>query len=1242
MKKTKNRFIRLLAALAAAAFVFGSAAALAAEPTAVTVSGVTIANKTYDGQAVVPSGAPVAYDGATPVSVPAGDFTYLYESTDGAGYSSSAAPKNAGAYRLTISVSNASYAGASEPIAFTISKAALTIHPDAGKTRYVGLPNPTFTYSASGAVSGETPAFAGALSGAADADAAAGTYAITLGTLTAADSGAFLADNYSLAVASGSTYSVVSYATSAVATLSATNLGENSIYTGDVTLLAPDGYTIALTLGASSWGASATKTDCTPGLNSIGYYLRVSTGDDAGAISEQKAIQANYDAVSPAVTLYSPAASSTDAAAGANQKIILSVNEKVFAVSGQSVTLAQTGGSTYTASAASATLLGGDTGLWYLVFDLGDFVNGSTPLAALAAGATYTVSAPAGAYKDAAGNLCGVLSAQFATIADASGTAAVVFTGANALLTVRTDASVDVHSGQALPIGTKLVFTAPAESGYVVQKQVFVGGVETTSADLSNYTLAGDLAVFYSRVSGAFTGTARIIGAARAGVTLTGTVDSPNQSDASKWTLTWYRVDGGTATLLGSGDSAYGWTLSALDIGKTIRLDVTDETLTGTLSVTSGVVAKADYTGSTPAAPTTASVSETSVTLTAVSGYEYSQGGSTWQASPSFTGLTSGQSYEFFQRVAATDAVSASPSSPGKTVTLYGPLSGTVAFSTAAQSGVKLTVSLSGTNDTDHLVFTWKRDGSAFLAAKEYTPTASDIGKILTVEVTSTTQTGTKTGSTAAVLRAVCSKPTPSAPTLASATSTSITLNATDGNEYSLGGSSWQATTTFHDLTPGQTYSFYQRVKQTDTELASGTSLAGSLTTLPALAGTIMTSGEARYGMTILASFTSGTSESVGTLTYTWKRGTITVGTGASYVVAAIDIGNPLSLEVTSSRLSGTVTRALGTVAKAYYSGETPAAPTRYSRTSSKIVLNAVSGCEYSRSGTAWQDSTTFSGLKAGTTYTFYQRYKATTTTEASPASAALKTATSSSSSGGDSTSATPTPAPDDSEGTATALYTLTLTSDNTRVLYSVLRSLAEGNKTKDVTIKQPNVEFTFAKGVMNGSYTKMWYDFGVSINNSIVEQTAKSIAGDAYVATVHYNFDGELPGKATIRLWLGAAHAGKTLYYYKLEDDKTLTFMQTATADSTGWVSVTQTSCSDYVFLNRDIQSAAATPSPAVSPTASSSAPSPTPTPLIAADDKPLAGLSAEGWLVAAIVLLAVALIVGGIWLYTKNRDEE
>jgi hypothetical protein len=83
---------------------------------------------------------------------------------------------------------------------------------------------------------------------------------------------------------------------------------------------------------------------------------------------------------------------------------------------------------------------------------------------------------------------------------------------------------------------------------------------------------------------------------------------------------------------------------------------------------------------------------------------------------------------------------------------------------------------------------------------------------------------------------------------------------------------------------------------------------------------------------------------------------------------------------------------------------------------------------------------------------------------------------------------------------------------------------------------------------------------------------------------------------------------------------------------DSSGWASVTQKSCSDYVFLSSEY--GAASPSPLPTPSAGVS-----PTPLVSAD-KPIAGMASDGWLVIAIVLIAVALIVGGIWLYTKSKE--
>jgi len=32
----------------------------------------------------------------------------------------------------------------------------------------------------------------------------------------------------------------------------------------------------------------------------------------------------------------------------------------------------------------------------------------------------------------------------------------------------------------------------------------------------------------------------------------------------------------------------------------------------------------------------------------------------------------------------------------------------------------------------------------------------------------------------------------------------------------------------------------------------------------------------------------------------------------------------------------------------------------------------------------------------------------------------------------------------------------------------------------------------------------------------------------------------------------------------------------------------------------------------------------------------------TSDGWFIAAIILIAVALIVGGIWLYIKNREDK
>jgi ABC-type uncharacterized transport system auxiliary subunit len=947
------------------------------------------------------------------------------------------------------------------------------------------------------------------------------------------------------------------------------------------------------------------------------------------AISLPAAALADADTTAPTVSLYAP---TVNAAATANQKIIFAANEKITLVSGKNITVSD-GTTTYTANAASGTVVGDAlSDAWYAVYDLTDFTSGATALT-LATGANYTVNTDAGAFADVAAtpNASAAVSGSFVTTAT-SGQLALVFTLATSGESVSAGGSPAV-SGQAIASGTTVTFSVPSEAYYTVNTLVKVGGA--AGSFTSGSAVTNDLEVYITRTHvTALSGTPTISGNAYYGGTISANLSGINQTDLSGITLKWTRIDGATETQVATGNKDTTYTLVEADIGKTIRLDVTDATLTGMLSATT-TITKAPYTASVTK-PVQQTVGETSIVLQSVTGYEYMRTGGSWQDSTTFSGLTAGTSYDFYQRAKETTTTQASATSDKTTIKTTAGLTGTATITGTAQFGQTLTGSLSGSNASGTITYTWQRGGSTVGTGTTYVLGSADVGQVITLVVSASDQTGSLSAATAAVTKAN-NTTAPAVPTSASATATTITLNAVSGYQYSLGGTYWQDTTTFHNLVAGSTYTFYQRVAETATTLASAASAGANLSTLPALSGTINVSGEARYGLTMTASLAG--SNNTGTLTYTWKRGNTVAGTGTFYVVSAADIGNQLSLEVTSSVQGGMVSRSFGTVAKAYYVGDAPDAPTRSSRTTSKIVLKAVDGCEYSRGGTTWQDSTTFSGLKSGSSYTFYQRYKATATTEASPASEGYKTSTNSASSDDSSTdtSATPTPKPSTTDSATTALYSYTLTPDNTRILYSTMKSLAEGNKSQDVTIKQDDVEFTFPKGTMTQSYTQLWYDFGATINNSIAVQTAQELAGDAYVAAVHYNYNGELPGQANIRLNVGAAQAGKTLYYYLLNDDKTLTFQQTATVDSTGWATVTQTHCSDYIFLSRDINSVSASPSLSPSPDASVS-PLPTPT---ASPSATTGGLGSDGWFIAAIILIAVALIVGGIWLYTKNRGD-
>ena len=177
---------------------------LRVSPKGVTITGLQAESKTYDGTAAaVITGTP-ALSGLM-----AGDDVTV----DAARAAAAFADADAGTgktvllsgYALT-GADAANYTLIAQPTGITadITKAAITVTPDAGQGKTYGEDEPTLTFTVSAAANGESPAFDGALTRASGENA--DSYAIAIGSLKLADRGAFKADNYTLALAPDTVY----------------------------------------------------------------------------------------------------------------------------------------------------------------------------------------------------------------------------------------------------------------------------------------------------------------------------------------------------------------------------------------------------------------------------------------------------------------------------------------------------------------------------------------------------------------------------------------------------------------------------------------------------------------------------------------------------------------------------------------------------------------------------------------------------------------------------------------------------------------------------------------------------------------------------------------------------------------------------------------------------------------------------------------------------------------------------
>lgn len=260
------------------------AESFAITPRAVTVSGITAADKTYNGSA----DAVLDVSGAVISGKAEGDE--LTVSADGTFDSKDVGTDktvrisgltlggtSAGNYRLAASGQQASAMAA-------ITPAVITVTPDAGQGKTYGEKDPALTYTLAGAVNGETPAFSGGL--VRDAGANAGSYAITGGTLALADGSGFKADNYTLKLADEVVYFTIHRAAYGDRTVNGSAMYDNN-GTVDLSSLIEEGGTAVLGSVTDDAGVLNGTCSISEGI------LRFGFADDASKVGKTAKVKVN-------------------------------------------------------------------------------------------------------------------------------------------------------------------------------------------------------------------------------------------------------------------------------------------------------------------------------------------------------------------------------------------------------------------------------------------------------------------------------------------------------------------------------------------------------------------------------------------------------------------------------------------------------------------------------------------------------------------------------------------------------------------------------------------------------------------------------------------------------------------------------------------------------------------------------------------------------------------------------------
>lgn len=150
--------------------------------------------------------------------------------------------------------------------------------------------------------------------------------------------------------------------------------------------------------------------------------------------------------------------------------------------------------------------------------------------------------------------------------------------------------------------------------------------------------------------------------------------------------------------------------------------------------------------------------------------------------------------------------------------------------------------------------------------------------------------------------------------------------------------------------------------------------------------------------------------------------------------------------------------------------------------------------------------------------------------------------------------------------------YTFDITQKDTQLVDNkTFANILKENESKDVVIKSNNnVTFTFEKGTMKGVEGKENYDFSTIINSIYSDTMPSYVTKDNFISQINFNYSGELPARANIRIPVGTQYAGNTLYYSYMNNDNTFADTQTVVVDEEGYITVKQEHCSSYVVTNK------------------------------------------------------------------------